>query len=112
MTILLLRDRNVVLLCLGLVGIPWRLPLLTGNPKKKKVDYLPFLLGRERAVQRHLPPFVQTAPTAHGARVHGNEDWMTTHRRLSPIIGRDCRSQALVDKIARMPTQSVRSNRL
>lgn len=112
LTILLQADRNVGFGFFRLAGRPWELLLLSVNPKKKEVDYLFFLFRRERAVEWHLPPFVQTSPAAHGARVHGNEDRMTTHWRLAPVMQRGCRCQALVDKIACVPAQGVRTDRL
>ena len=53
---------------------------------------------------RYMMPFEETTTAAAACSMLGNENRMTSHRRLLAVIGNHCRSKAFGNEILRMRT--------
>ena len=58
------------------------------NPSHQKINYRLLPVVTDWNPARHLPPLRETVPTATGASMLCNENWMPTHRSLFPVVWR------------------------
>ena len=73
------------------------------DPRHEEIDdaLLPF--GGDGDPARHLPPLGETVATTTGAGVLRDENWMSAHRSLFPVIRRVGGRQARANEILAMP---------
>ena len=76
------------------------------NPRHEEINDSLLAFGGDGDATRHLPPLCEAVAAAAGASVLGDENWVSTHRRLLPVVWRICRGEACTDEVLTMAADS------